>query len=361
MRVIKGLVALVIALGVSAYLVFRLPSFGGSFEGERLKRMKSSPEYVEGRFENTPKQHTDSSLIKNLKLYQQGFVREPQFEIPVVKIDPASLKIAPSPGLRTRWFGHASVLAEIDGARMMTDPVLSQRVSPLVSVGPKRFHAPPVSLDDLSGIDFVVISHDHYDHLDMATIRHLAKQGTHFFVGLGIGAHLERWAVPPAQIHEMDWWNEAEFKGVKIVCTPARHYSGRKRMDNSTLWASWVVKGPSHSIYFSGDTGYAEHFSEIKKRFGAVDMTFMKVGAYGDTWLDIHMNPESAVRAHLDLGAKTMLPVHWATFDLSYHPWSEPVIRTVAAAKAHGVQLITPKVGELFEFGKPYTNQPWYQ
>ncbi|MES2854557.1 MAG: MBL fold metallo-hydrolase, partial [Bdellovibrionota bacterium] len=145
------------------------------------------------------------------------------------------------------------------------------------------------------------MSHDHYDHLDMNTIRHLSLQGTHFYVGLGIGAHLERWQVPAFQIHEMDWWETLDLKGVKIHCTPARHYSGRKKMDNSTLWSSWFVKGANRSFYFSGDTGYTPHFKEIGKRLGPVDLTLMKVGAYGETWLDIHMDPESAVQAHLDI------------------------------------------------------------
>lgn len=348
------------ALGLVIFLVFQMPAFGGSFSGARLERMKNSPEFIQGRFENTPVQNTDNSLIKNFKLYQESPIRDPQVQIPVEKLEAAALRTEPRPGLRTRWFGHASVLSEIDGVRLMTDPVLSERVSPLTIIGPRRFHPSPIPLAELSGIDFVVISHDHYDHLDMETTKHLAKQGTHFFVGLGVGAHLDRWSVPAAQIHEMDWWEETTFKSVRIVCAPARHYSGRKRMDNSTLWTSWLIKGPAHSVYFSGDTGYAEHFSQIKSKYGAVDMTLMKVGAYGETWLDIHMDPESAVQAHLDLGAKVMLPVHWGTFDLAYHSWSEPIVRTLAAAKEKRANVITPRVGELFEFGKPFVSEAWY-
>jgi len=211
-----------------------------------------------------------------------------------------------------------------------------------------------------AGFDAVVISHDHFDHLDMETIQALARGGTQFLVGLGIGAHLERWDVPPAQIHEMDWWDHAQVRGVTIHCTPARHYSGRKRMDNSTLWASWMLKGPQHSAYFSGDTGYAGHFREVRERLGAPELALLKIGAYGATWLDIHMDPESAVRAHRDLGATTMLPVHWATFNLAYHAWSDPIVRSVAAARAQGVQIITPRPGEKFEVGVPFVNEAWY-
>jgi L-ascorbate metabolism protein UlaG (beta-lactamase superfamily) len=357
--ILAGLVALI---AIAVYFIFQLPEFGGRFEGKRLERMRRSPEFIGGRFENTPPQKTDPSLLKIYKLYSQGQIRKPQFEIPIIKLDPSSLGAPASQGLKAIWFGHATVLVEIEGLRIMTDPVLSNVLSPVPFIyGVKRFHPPPVVLQDLSHINAVLISHDHFDHLDMKTIQHLASQGTHFYMGLGVGAHLERWGVSLAQIHEMDWWESVEVKGVKIVCTPARHYSGRKKMDNSTLWTSWVVKGSDHSVYFSGDTGYADHFREIRKRFGDMDLTLMKVGAYGETWLDIHMDPESAVQAHLDLGGKILLPVHWATFDLSYHAWDEPILRTLSAAKDKGVHVITPRVGETFQFGQPFQNIEWYK
>jgi L-ascorbate metabolism protein UlaG (beta-lactamase superfamily) len=354
---LKILAAICVVLAIAAYVVFQLPPFGGKFEGARLDRMRASPQFIGGPFENTPRQNTDSSLLKTYRLYSQGQVREPRFEIPVM---PVSLQAPPSQELRAIWFGHASVLVELDGVRIMTDPVFSDVVSPLPPIGPERLHRPPIALRDVTGIDAVVISHDHYDHLDMKTVQHLAPQGTHFYVPLGVGAHLERWGVPPAQIHDMDWWERADIKGVTIHCTPARHYSGRKRMNNPTLWASWTIRGSHRSVYVSGDTGYAGHFKEIRRRLGAVDLALMKVGAYGDTWLDIHMAPEPAVQAHADLGAKTLLPIHWATFDLSYHAWDEPIVRTLAAAKAKGVHVITPRIGEVFTFGQPFRNVPWY-
>ena len=353
------LFAIAALLVLVAWLVFQMPVFGGTFAGKRLERMQHSPQFTGKRFENVPPQDTDSSLIKTYKLYSQGQVRQPRFEIPVVDLVPASLQTPPAPGLRAIWFGHASVLIEIDGVRVMTDPVLSDVVSP-VPIGPKRMHRPPIALQQLSGIDAVVISHDHYDHLDMKTVQHLAAQGTHFFVPLGIGAHLERWDVPAAQMHEMDWWESLPFRGIEIHCTPARHYSGRKRMDNSTLWSSWTIRGPEHSFYYSGDTGYAPHFADIRKRLGDVDLTVLKVGAYGETWTDIHMNPEPAVQAHIDLGGKTMLPVHWATFNLSYHAWNEPIVRTLQAAAEKNVHVITPRIGETFTFGEAFPNTSWY-
>ena len=358
-KVLVILAAVAAVIVVATWITFRMPAFGGKFEGQRLARMQASPQYREGRFENTPPQDTDSSPVRTYKLYSQGQVREPQFPIPVVALDAAALRTPPGPGLRAIWFGHASVLVEIDGVRVMTDPVLSDVVSP-IPIGPRRMHPSPLPLEQLSGIDAVVISHDHYDHLDMKTVQHLAPRGTHFFLPLGVGAHLERWGVPAAQIHEMDWWDSVPFRGLRIHCTPARHYSGRKRMDNSTLWSSWALRGPRHSFYFSGDTGYAPHFAEIRKRLGDTDLTAMKVGAYGETWADIHMNPEPAVQAHADLGGKTMLPVHWATFNLSYHAWEEPIVRTLRAARAKNVRVITPRIGETFVFGEPFENVAWY-
>ena len=308
-KIALALLALSAALTLGAWLVFRLPSFGGVADGERLERMRQSRQFINGRFENTPQYISNMSPLGELNAYLGEQVREPTFAVPVLKMSGDDLAKTAPPGLRAWWLGHASVLIEIDGVRILTDPVLSQRASPFQFIGPARLHPVPLPLDQWKNIDAMVISHDHFDHLDMDTIQHLASGGTHFYVGLGIGAHLQRWDVPPAQIHEMDWWDQATVKGVVIHCTPARHYSGRKSMDNSTLWASWMLKGPSHSAYFSGDTGYADHFKAIRERLGAPELALLKIGAYGDTWLDIHMNPEAAVQAHIDLGATTMLPV----------------------------------------------------
>jgi L-ascorbate metabolism protein UlaG (beta-lactamase superfamily) len=359
-KIALWLLATLAVLASGAWLTFQLPSFGGVAEGARLERMRASKQFHNGRFENTPPYVSQLKFVDEMRSWMGDEVREPQFEVPVQPIAPASLVQPVPPGLRAWWLGHASVLLEVDGVRILTDPILSQRASPFQFAGPARLHAAPIAMNDLKNIDAVVISHDHFDHLDMDTIQALARAGTQFYVGLGIGAHLERWDVPAAQIHEMDWWDKAEVRGVTIHCAPARHYSGRKSMDNSTLWSSWMFKGPTHSAYFSGDTGYAGHFKQIRERLGAPELALIKVGAYGETWLDIHMSPESAVRAHRDLGATTLLPVHWGTFNLAYHAWEAPIVRAVAAAQAQGVQIITPRAGEKFEWGVPFVNQAWY-
>ena len=360
-KVLVVLALLVLVLLAATWGVLRLPAFGGTWEGARLARMQQSPQFHNGRFENTPPYVSNMSLLRELHDFLGDEVREPTFEIPVLKMSADDLARPVVPGLRSWWLGHASVLVELDGVRILTDPVLSQRASPFQFVGPARLHPVPLPLEQWKNIDAVVISHDHFDQLDMNTIAHLAQDGTQFYVGLGIGAHLERWQVPAAQIHEMDWWEQAVIKGVTIHCTPARHYSGRTSMNNSTLWASWMIQGPQHSLYYSGDTGYADHFKAIRARLGAPNLALIKVGAYGDTWMDIHMNPESAIQAHQDLGADTLLPVHWATFNLAYHDWAAPVVRTLAAAKAQGIRVVTPRVGEKFVWGQPFDNQPWFQ
>ena len=358
-KAILALLAVGALLAGATWLTFQLPVFGGRAEGSRLERMRQSKQFHDGRFENTPPYVSNLSLSGELKSYLGNEVREPQFQIPVQRMDPSDLARPVPPGLRAWWLGHASVLLEIDGVRILTDPVLSKRASPFQFIGPARLHPAPLEIEELKNIDAVVISHDHFDHLDMDTIQALARGGAHFFVGLGIGAHLERWGVPAAQVHDMDWWEHADVRGVTIHCAPARHYSGRKSMDNSTLWSSWMLKGPNHSVYFSGDTGYANHFREIRERLGSPELALIKIGAYGDTWLDIHMNPEAAVRAQRDLGAATLLPVHWGTFNLAYHAWEEPIVRTVAAARAQGVQIVTPRPGEKFEAGVPFVNRTW--
>ncbi|HUR89755.1 MAG TPA: MBL fold metallo-hydrolase [Ramlibacter sp.] len=347
-------------LAGATWLTYQLPVFGAPSTGARLDRMHASKQFHGGRFENTPPYVSDMSLLGEAQAYLGDEVREPRFEVPIVRVASADLQVPVPPGLRARWLGHATVLLEIDGVRFLTDPVLSERTSPFQFIGPARLHPAPLAMADLKNIDAVVISHDHFDHLDMETIQALARGGTHFYVGLGIGAHLERWGVPAAQVHDMDWWEHADVKGVTINCTPARHYSGRKSMDNSTLWSSWMIKGPSHSVYFSGDTGYAHHFKDVHERLGAPELALLKIGAYGNTWLDIHMNPESAVRAARDLDAKTMLPVHWATFNLAYHAWDEPILRAVAAARSQGVRMVTPRPGEQFDAAVPFENRAWY-
>lgn len=250
--------------------------------------------------------------------------------------------------------GHSSVLAEIDGRRVLFDPVWGERCSPFSFAGPKRLHPVPVSLAALGPVDVVVISHDHYDHLDLPTIKGLASTNTIFAVPLGVGAHLERWGVPASRLRELDWNETAEVAGISFTATPARHFCGRGlRNQQHTLWASWAVAGPEHRVYHSGDTGYFSGFRDIGAAHGPFDATMIQIGAYSEYWPDIHMTPAEGLRAHLDLQqgspSGVMLPIHWGTFNLAPHPWAEPGEGTVTAAAEAGVRLALPRPGESYE------------
>jgi L-ascorbate metabolism protein UlaG (beta-lactamase superfamily) len=234
-------------------------------------------------------------------------------------------------------------------------------VSPSTLLGPKRFFAPPIALMDLPPIDAAVISHDHYDHLDMRTVCFLAARGTVFAVPLGIGAHLERWGVPEERRVELDWGESVDVGGLRLEACPARHYSGRLYFGDPTLWASWAILGPRHRVFFSGDSGYFEEFRRIGERLGPFDLTLAKIGAYGTTWPQIHMTPEEAVRAHGDVRGAVLLPVHWGTFNLAYHDWREPAERVVAAAADRGARLVVPRPGESVEPARASEPITWWR
>ena len=364
--VVIVLVAVVCAIG-AAVLTF-WPPFGGSLQGDRAARARASPQFRGDHFENViPKTPMSNAVLWDLlkRQYSGNEMRTPPSSCPpVVRLSREDVKDRPAPGLRAIWFGHASVYLEIDGTRVMTDPVLSDYASPFSGIGPKRFHPPPLALEALPKIDAVVISHDHYDHLDVKTVRRLAQSGAHFFVPLGVGAHLERWGVPGAQFTELDWWQSADINGLKLTSTPARHYSSRGLRDgNATLWSSWSIAGPIHRVYFSGDTGFGEHFREIGERLGPFDLSLVKIGSYGpgQGWLDIHMDPEEAVKAHVAVKARRMLPVHWATFNLAFHAWDEPIKRALAAGRERSIDLVTPRIGEVVAAGAAFASVNWWE
>jgi L-ascorbate metabolism protein UlaG (beta-lactamase superfamily) len=359
-------VAVLVAIVAIAMYVLSLPQFGGELTGDRLARARANPQYRDGAFANPlpPARYQMSdvwNLVKGQFLGKE--VRVPPAPIPLVAVDPMLKATPATAGLRAFWIGHASVYVEMEGVRFLIDPMFSDYASPF-DVGPKRFHPPPIELANLPPIDAVLITHDHYDHLDMRTIQHLARDGARFFVPLGIGAHLERWGVARERIVELEWWQEQSLRSVRIVSTPSRHYSGRRLSDrNATLWTSWSVIGANHRFYVSGDTGYSDHFRTIGARFGPFDLSFIKIGAYGpgQPWLDIHMTAEDAVRAHRDVGARLLFPVHWGTFNLAFHDWDEPIRRAVAAARAEKVRIVTPRIGEIVDVDKEFVSTPWWE
>ncbi|ARQ72096.1 MBL fold metallo-hydrolase [Streptomyces marincola] len=345
-------------------------SFGARPAGERLARVRRSPQYRDGAFRNAePVRMVGAreavAVLRETLRRSERRRRTPSGPVPLA-VPEVLTGGPPATGLRVTWLGHASALVEIDGARVLFDPVWGERCSPFSFAGPRRLHPVPAGLSELGPVDAVVISHDHYDHLDMPTIRRLAGSGTVFAVPLGVGAHLERWGVPAARLAELDWHESARVGDLTLTATPGRHFCGRGLRDRwQTLWASWVVAGPEHRVYHSGDTGYFPGFADIGRAHGPFDATMIQIGAYSEHWPDIHMTPEEGITAHLDASGGTshgvLLPIHWGTFNLAPHPWDEPVERTLREATGRGVTLALPRPGESFEPAAELPTDPWWR
>lgn len=258
--------------------------------------------------------------------------------------------------------GHSTLLMKLNGDFWLTDPVFSLRASPLQWIGPKRFHVPPLSAEQLPPLKGVIISHNHYDHLDKASIRTLIARCEHFYVPLGVGRQLQRWGVSASVITELDWWQSVQVGDTQLVATPARHFSGRGLLDTDrSLWCSWVIRSPSYSVFFSGDTGYFDGFKQIGELYGPFDITCIETGAYDKSWPDVHMLPEQSLQAHRDLGGRYMMPVHNGTFDLALHDWFEPFERIMALAATHQVPLVLPQMGEMVSLQAPPDWYPWWR
>ncbi|KUN80649.1 MBL fold metallo-hydrolase [Streptomyces bungoensis] len=356
----------------SGLRALRPEAFGAEPRGERLARIRRSPHFEDGVFQNpggTARTRPSGSTLDIAKVFfdkDTRPLRAPRGTVPVHATTFADLARPPATGLRVTWLGHSSVLAEIDGHRVLFDPVWGERCSPFPFAGPKRLHPVPLPLAALGPVDVVVISHDHYDHLDMPTIKALAGTDTLFAVPLGVGAHLEHWGVSPDRLRELDWHESTRVGGLTLTATPARHFCGRGlRNTQHTLWASWAVAGEEHRVYHSGDTGYFEGFRDIAAAHGPFDATMIQVGAYSEFWPDIHMTPEEGVRAHLDLQGGTphgvLLPIHWGTFNLAPHAWAEPGEWMLAAAGAVGQAVAVPVAGQPFEPAGDVPTRPWWR
>jgi L-ascorbate metabolism protein UlaG (beta-lactamase superfamily) len=269
----------------------------------------------------------------------------------------------PHSGLRVTWLGHSTMLIEIDGARILTDPVWGPRASPSALIGPKRFQPVPVSLREMPPVDVVIVSHDHYDHLDYPTIRALAKTKVPFVTSLGVGAHLEYWGVQPERITELDWWGSHAVANTNVVLTaaPSQHFSGRGLKDrNATLWSSFAIRSPNHSVFFSGDTGLTTEYRSIRERLGPFDLVMLEVGAFYPAWGDIHLGPDNALKAHAMLGG-VFMPVHWGTFSLAMHAWDQPAERLLELAPQTDAQLLMPLLGQPVEPVHADVVTPWWR
>lgn len=326
-------------------------AFGAKPEGARLEAMQTSPQWTGLGFSNTLENDQANlwTILKSVVSDSSDFT-EPEQALPVEQRRGSDYDQPPASGLRVTWLGHSTLLLEIDGSRVLIDPVWGKRASPLSWLGPKRWYPPPLALEELPALDAVVISHDHYDHLDHVTVIALREKNLLWVVPLGVGAHLEHWGIPPDRIVELDWWQSHQQGSLTLTATPARHFSGRSLGDRQpsggpTLWAGWAFIGPKHRAYYSGDTALFNELVDIGERLGPFDLTMIETGAYNALWRDVHLGPEQAVQAHILARGRVMLPVHWALFNLSIHGWTEPVERVLQAAEERNVSLILPKPG----------------
>ena len=335
----------------------------------RERRIVASKRFRDGSFKNTAPTKMMREPFGPAMAWDfvaNGARRIPKAQLPLFASTRAALARAPHKQLRLTWLGHSTVLIEIDGVRLLTDPVWGERASPVSFGGPKRFHKPPLALADLPPIDAVVLSHDHYDHLCKYTVSALARGASPQFSGkfitaLGVGAHLEKFGVDRANIKELDWGEGEKVGDVDVIAAPAQHFSGRNPLvRNDTLWASFVMKGPKHSVFFSGDTGPTPEHEDIGDTFGPFDVALFEIGAWNAAWGDIHLGPHAAYEAFIALKARALLPVHWSTFDLGLHPWEEPGEELYERALLDKAPLWTPKIGEPQEAHAPSTT-PWWR
>jgi L-ascorbate metabolism protein UlaG (beta-lactamase superfamily) len=343
-----------------------LASLGVRAAGLRLERMQASPRYAGGVFQNTapvaPGLKKGSVGPTISEFLCGGQRRTPPGPLP--SANPLESWSRPSEtGFRATWLGHSTVLLEVDGARVLTDPVWGERASPVTFAGPKRFQPVPVPISALPPLDAVIVSHDHFDHLDYPTISELARIDVPFITSLGVGAHLEAWGVPAARITELDWWESADVRGgLSVTAAPSQHFSGRTfHSRNVTLWSSLVVRGPRHAVFFSGDTGLTPEYAAIRDRLGPFDLVMLEVGAFHPAWGDIHLGPENALAALALLGGGAFLPVHWGTFNLAMHAWDDPAETLLRLAPKQGVQLIMPMLGEPVEPSRAEHLAPWWR
>ena len=367
-----GIAAVLIvgALAMTASRVMSTPTQGSSngsptptSEGVQPS-IEQSPQWAEGKFRN-PAVEPEQGFWKTVGIFWDFMFHKPAGTVPDRPIEVQALtrdQLLAAPDRTLFRLGHSTVLLKLRGRFWLTDPVFSERASPFSWMGPKRFHAPPIALDELPEIEAVILSHDHYDHLDHDTVLALAPKVRRFLTPLGVGQRLIDWGVPAAKVQQFDWWQGTSIAGVQLTATPAQHFSGRGLSDrNSTLWASWVLIDGDLRMFFSGDTGYFDGFKTIGERFGPFDLTLMETGAYDPRWPYVHMQPEQTMQAHVDLRGRRLLPIHNGTFDLAMHRWQDPFERISALARLRKVELVTPVIGAPLAIEEPGPTPAWWQ
>lgn len=343
-------------------------TFGTIPTGEDTLRMEASPQYdaLNERFVNP-----DPEALRQVEEFKADwgeilkwlFVkgeRTPDDPLPQTVPDLAAFS-ASTGGAEIIWFGHSSFLLRMDGKNILVDPVFSGRASP-IPFSVQRFQDPVITLEDLPEIDYIVISHDHYDHLDMDSVKFFRDKQAQFLVPLGVGSHLRGWGIDAGRITELDWWQSVQREGIEFIAAPAQHFSGRGLFEkNKTLWASWIIRDERQSIFYSGDSGYNTHFKAIGDAYGPFDAALIETGQYNNKWRGVHMMPEEAAQAYFDLRAEMYIPVHWSMFELSMHTWYQPAMEIAAVAGTRGVNLVTPRLGEVVAIDTPPETTAWWQ
>ncbi len=341
-----------------------LKSIGKKPGGKKLEKIEHSPNYRDGIFQNLSKTAVMAEDGDFFKVFKK-FLNKPKDTIPPsplpsIKTD---LKNLPDGNPVLVWFGHSSYLIKINGKHILVDPVFSGYASPFTFKSAKSFDGSDVyTVDDMPPIDILIISHDHYDHLDYKTIKKLNQKTTHIITSLGVSSHLEYWGLDKNKITELDWYDNTEkVEGITITSAPARHFSGRTFVRAKTLWASFILKTKEYSIYIGADSGYDTHFKKIGEMYGPFDLALLESGQYNEAWKNIHMMPEETVEASLDVKAKVLMPVHWGKFSLSLHPWNEPIERVMKKAEELKVKVTTPMIGEPVILGEKYPDKKWWR
>jgi L-ascorbate metabolism protein UlaG (beta-lactamase superfamily) len=357
------IIASLILLGILFMYVY--PPFGGKRTKGKINLYRHSANFSnKEKFINLIPTKMDMSLNGTISILKDFIKGNPNGRpASLIPVEPLNFRVGDNE-TKITWFGHSAFLLEIQGKTILLDPMFGKAPSPFPQFGGKRYNQKlPIEIEELPTIDAVLISHDHYDHLDYGSIKKLRNKVRQFIVPLGVGRHLERWGIDQSIIKEMDWWEELNFEGLQLSCTPARHFSGRGLLDrDTTLWCSWVLHSQLTKIFFSGDSGYGPHFREIGEKYGPFDLTLMECGQYDERWSAIHMMPEETVQAQLDVKGKMMIPIHWGAFTLALHDWLDPIDRVTIEAKKRNIAISTPKIGETVIVGTDkYPNSSWWK
>lgn len=359
----------IVILTIGTYCWFAIqPRLGTRPSGAYLNKLKSSSNFNtdEGRFVNQNEAIITMARedIDHLKMMGEFIFSKnqvtPKSKLPEVKPDLDAF-IKPSEQLKFIWLGHSTFLLNMSVKIILIDPVFSKAAAPLDFLS-NRFQKPVITLEELPKIDFIVISHDHYDNLDMKSISYFKDSDTRFLVPLGVSSHLLGWGINLSKVTELDWWQSTKKEEIEFICTPAQHFSGRLiPYDNKTLWASWVIKDTKTNIFYSGDSGYGDHFKEIGNKHGPFDVSFIENGQYNKRWRPVHVFPEETAQAYFDVKSKVLVPVHWGMFSISMHSWYEPIEEIERLSKKKNINLMTPKIGQVVELGKKIKFDLWWK